>query len=144
MPSSSDWLMWALLSALFTALTAIFAKVGLKDVAPDFAAVIRTAIILVTVAVFVWTTGKWQDPFGLSGKAWLFLALSGLSTAAAWVCYFRALKAGEASKVEPIDKTSVVLVAIFAAAFLGERPAPLGWLGIGLVAVGVVVLGLKP
>ena len=143
MGSSADWLTWALLSALFTALTAIFAKVGLEGVEADFAAVIRTAIILFAVGGFVVATGKWQNPFALPGKVWLFLVLSGIAVAAAWVCYFRALKAGDASKVEPIDKVSIVLVAVFAAVFLGERPGARGWLGIGLVAAGALLIGFK-
>src|SRR4051812_10674019 len=104
MGSSADWLTWALLSAVFAALTAVFAKVGLDGVDADFASLVRTGIILVVLAAFVWGAGKWQDPAGLSKKAWLFLILSGLATGASWVCYFRALKLGEASKVNPIDK----------------------------------------
>jgi bacterial/archaeal transporter family protein len=143
MASPTDWFSWALLSAGFAALTAIFAKVGLEGVDEDYASLVRTAVILAVLAAIVGATGKCQDPFALSGKTWLFLVLSGLATGASWVCYFRALKRGDASKVAPVDKLSVVLVAVFAAAFLKERPSLREWFGIGLVGVGVVILGLK-
>jgi transporter family protein len=137
------WFYWALLSAVFAALTAIFAKVGLEGVNSDFATLIRTFIILIVLAWFVYYTGKWSDPLSLHPKTWSFLALSGLATGASWVCYFRALKVGEASKVAPVDKLSVVLVAIFAVVFLQERPPLKDWLGILLVAGGVFLLALK-
>ena len=141
--SSNDWFLWALLSAVFAALTAVCAKVGLEGVDSDFATLLRTSVILVCLAAFVYATGKWQDPFALERKSVLFLVLSALATGASWVCYFRALKVGDASKVAPVDKLSLVLVAIFATAFLKERPSLREWLGIGLVGVGVVILGLK-
>lgn len=139
----NDWFSWALLSACFAALTAIFAKVGLEGVDSDFATLIRTFVIIFVLGGFVYFTGKWQSPLALANKTLLFLTLSGLATGASWVCYFRALKVGEASKVAPVDKLSLVLVAIFAFIFLGERPAPREWFGILLVATGVVILGLK-
>jgi len=137
------WFHWALLSAVFASLTAIFAKIGLEGVDSDFATLIRTVIILFAITWFVFYAGKWSDPFALRPKTWVFLTLSGLATGASWVCYFRALKVGDAAKVAPVDKLSVVLVAIFAVIFLGERPAAKDWLGIILVAVGVILLGLK-
>lgn len=137
----SDWFVWALLSAVFAAFTAIFAKLGLRDVDSDLATLIRTGIILMVLAGFVIAKGKWSNPFILPGKTWLFLVLSGLATGASWVCYFRALKIGEASKVAPVDKFSLLLVAVFAFLFLGERPSPGHWLGIALVGFGVLVLG---
>jgi transporter family protein len=143
MPAESNWFVWALFSAVFAALTAIFAKVGLEGVNSDLATLIRTCVIIVVLAMFVYLTGKWSDPRALSGRTWLFLVLSGLATGASWVCYFRALKVGEASKVAPVDKLSLVLVAIFAVWFLGERPSLREWLGIALVATGVLVLGFK-
>jgi transporter family protein len=139
----SDWFYWALLSAVFAALTAIFAKIGLEGVDSDFATLIRTFVIITVLASFVYVTGKWTNPWALRPKTLSFLALSGLATGASWVCYFRALQVGEASKVAPVDKLSVVLVAIFAFAFLGERPIAREWLGILMVAAGVIVLGLK-
>ena len=137
------WFYWALLSAGFAALTAIFAKIGLEGVDSDFATLVRTFVIIAVLAWFVTYTGKWTDPFALRAKTWTFLTLSGLATGASWVCYFRALQAGDASKVAPVDKLSVVLVAIFAVIFLHERPPLKDWFGILLVAAGVVILGLK-
>lgn len=139
----TTWIYWALLSAVFAALTAIFAKIGIQGVDSDLATLVRTAIIIVVLAVFVWSTGKWSNPLALSSKTWLFLGLSGLATGASWVCYFRALQVGDASKVAPVDKLSLVLVAVFAFAFLGERPSMREWLGIAMVAGGVLVLTLK-
>lgn len=143
MLTSNSWFVWALLSAVFAALTAIFAKIGIRGVDSDFATLIRTVIIAWVLAVFVWLTGKWSNPLELSRKTWLFLSLSALATGASWVCYFRALQMGDASKVAPVDKFSLVLVAVFAFVFLGERPVPREWLGILLVAAGVVVLALR-
>lgn len=143
MSSLNDWFYWALLSAVFAALTAIFAKIGLEGIDSDYATLIRTLVILLTLAGFVYFAGKWSNPFMLRPRTWLFLALSGLATGASWVCYFRALKVGEASKVAPIDKLSLVLVAIFAFVFLDERPSVRDWMGILMVAAGVIVLGFK-
>jgi len=143
MNSVHGWVFWAILSAMFAALTAIFAKVGIRDVDSDLATLIRTAIIICVLSVFVWLTGKWSNPFELSSKTWVFLSLSGLATGASWVCYFRALQIGEASKVAPIDKLSLVIVAIFAVLFLGERPSIRDWTGIGMVDGGVLLLVLK-
>ncbi len=143
MSISSGWFFWAVLSACFAALTAIFAKVGIEGIDSDFATLFRTVIIVFVLAAFVAYTGKWSDPRALSSRNLLFLSLSALATGASWVCYFRALQAGDASKVAPVDKFSLVLVAVFAYAFLGERPSVRDWLGIGLVASGVLVLALK-
>jgi len=128
---------------VFAALTAIFAKIGIQGIDSDLATLVRTAIIIVLLSAFVWLTGKWSNPFTLSAKTWLFLGLSGLATGASWVCYFRALQVGEASKVAPVDKFSLVLVAVFAFAFLGERPTTREWAGIIMVAVGMLLLALK-
>ena len=106
MGNPANWLPWAILSACFAALTAIFAKIGVRGVDPDFATLIRTALIFLVLVPFVWLTGKWSNPFNLPGKTWLFLTLSGLATGASWVCYFRALQIGEASKVAPIDRNT--------------------------------------
>ncbi|MEO8459594.1 MAG: EamA family transporter [Dokdonella sp.] len=142
MPIPSGWVLWALLSACFAALTAIFAKVGIRGVDSDLATLIRTVIILLVLAPFVWLTGKWSNPLSLSSKTLIFLALSALATGASWVCYFRALQLGHASQVAPVDKLSVVLVAVFAYALLGERPSAQEWLGISLVASGVLFIAL--
>ena len=144
MPASSGWFFWAVASACFAALTAIFAKIGIRGVDSDYATLIRTIVIVFVLAAFVWYEGKWSDPRALSSKTLLFLSLSALATGASWVCYFHALQIGEASQVAPVDKFSLVLVAVFAFLFLGERPSAQEWLGIGLVATGVLVLAFKP
>ena len=138
-----SWFYWALLAAGFAALTAIFAKVGVEGVDSDLATLIRTFVIMLTLGSFVYVSAKWTNPLSLRPKTLIFLMLSGLATGASWVCYFRALKIGDASKVAPIDKLSVVLVALFAVLFLGERPSARDWFGIVIIAAGVVTLGLK-
>lgn len=143
MATVSNWFFWALLSAVFAALTAIFAKIGLEDVNSDLATLVRTAVIMAVLAAFVYVTGKWRNPLELSSKTWLFLVLSGLATGASWVCYFRALKIGDASKVAPVDKFSLLLVAVFAFLFLGERPSIREWAGILMIGAGVLVLAFK-
>ena len=143
MSNTSPWFFWAVLSAVFAALTAIFAKIGIKGVDSDLATLVRTGIIIIVLSAFVWFAGKWSNPFELPGRTWLFLGLSGLATGASWVCYFRALQVGEASKVAPVDKMSLVLVAVFAFTFLGERPSLREWSGIAMVAGGVLVLAFK-
>lgn len=140
---TSNWLIWALLSAAFAALTAVFAKVGVRGVDSDLATLIRTLIVSAVLAAFVTLTGKWSNPLAWPPKTWLFLTLSALATGASWVCYFRALQLGEASRVAPVDKLSVVLVALFAVLFLGERPTPLAWGGVVLVTLGVAALAIK-
>jgi transporter family protein len=143
MSMTSNWFLWALLSAVFAALTAIFAKIGLEGVDSDLATLIRTVVIMAVLAAFVYFTGKWSDPFELSSRTWFFLVLSGLATGASWVCYFRALKIGDASKVAPVDKFSLLLVAVFAFFFLGERPSFREWAGILMIGAGVLVLAFK-
>lgn len=143
MSQDMNWFHWALLSAVFAALTAIFAKLGLQRVDPDFATLIRTMVIVVVLAAFVAMTGKMANPLTLPPATLWFLVLSALATGASWVCYFRALQLGNASQVAPVDKLSVVLVAVFAFAFLQERPSPREWLGIVLVGAGVLVLGFR-
>jgi bacterial/archaeal transporter family protein len=143
MGNTSPWFFWAVLSAVFAALTAIFAKLGIQGVDSDLATLVRTVIIVVVLSAFVLYAGKWSNPFSLPPRTWLFLGLSGLATGASWVCYFRALQIGEASKVAPVDKLSLVLVAVFAFAFLGERPSLREWSGIAMVAGGVLVLAIK-
>lgn len=141
--SVDHWLFWALLSAIFAALTAIFAKVGLQGIDSDFATLIRTFIILFVLFFMVFSLGKWQNPLLLSGKTWLFLTLSAFATGASWLCYFRALQMGNASQVAPIDKLSVVLVTFFAILFLGKHPSFQEYLGIALISIGVLTIALK-
>lgn len=110
MELTSAWWFWALLSAVFAALTAIFAKVGVKEIDSDVATFVRTVVILVTLGLILLALGKFHSPGEVGGRTWLFLVLSGLATGASWVCYFRALKVGDASLVAPVDKLSVALV----------------------------------
>ena len=139
----STWQFWAVLSAVFAALTAIFAKVGVEDINSDLATFIRTVIVLISLALILFATGELSHPGPISNKSWIFLLLSGLGTGASWLCYFRALKLGPATLVAPIDKLSVVLVALFGVVFLGERPSLNGWLGIVLIAAGAVLIAFK-
>jgi len=141
--SSSSWQVWALLSAAFAALTAIFAKIGVEGINSDLATLIRTAIVLASLSLILFATGQLSNPGPVSGRSWLFLLLSGLGTGASWLCYFRALKLGPATLVAPIDKLSVVLVALFGVGFLGERPSLYGWIGIALIASGAVLIAVK-
>ena len=136
----NSWQAWAALSAVFAALTAIFAKVGVAEVNSDFATLFRTLVILAVLAAIVAATGQWQPLSTVSGRSLLFLVLSGLATGASWLCYFRALKLGDASRVAPVDKLSVVLVAIFGVAFLGEHLARAQWFAVALIGLGVILL----
>ncbi len=138
-----SWVFWALLSAAFAALTAIFAKVGIENVNSDFATFIRTIVILLAAGLIVYTTGNWQEPSTVSPKTWLFLVLSGCATGASWICYFRALKLGEAARVAPIDKLSVVFVSIIAVMFLGEKLTLPNWLGVILIAFGAILVAYR-
>jgi bacterial/archaeal transporter family protein len=132
----SAWQFWALLSAAFAALTAIFAKVGIEHINSDFATFLRTIVILAVTAMILLAFGEWQPLAEVSTKTYAFLVLSGLATGGSWLCYFRALKLGNAAQVAPIDKLSVVLVAIFGVAFLGERLSGVNWVGIVMIAAG--------
>ena len=134
------WQFWALLSAVFAALTAIFARVGIEAINSDLATLIRTVVILAFAALIVAMTGQFPKPSEVPARTWLFLVLSGLATGASWLCYFRALKIGQAAQVAPIDKLSVVLVAIFGVLFLGETLSLRGWIGVTLVSAGAVLL----
>ena len=143
MTTTSNWLVWALSSAVFAALASIFAKIGLKGIDSDFATLVPTFLIIMVLASFVSLTRKWSNPFTLSPKTLVFLALSGLAASTSWICSFRALKIGDASKVVPVDKLSVVLIAIFAFIFLGERPSIREWTGILMIGAGIIVLAFK-
>ncbi len=137
-----SWLIWSLLSALFAAGTAVLAKLGVADVDSNLATAIRTSVVLVlTWGIAVSTVGH-SAIRNVSSKTWLFLVLSGLATGASWICYFRALQLGAASRVAPVDKLSVVFVLVFAAVFLGEK-LTLGKAAGGLlITAGAVVLAL--
>lgn len=141
--SGLPWQAWAVLSACFAALTAIFGKVGVEAINSDFATFIRTLVIIAVLGVILLATGQFQSLSGVSGRTYLFLGLSGLATGASWICYYRALKLGDAARVAPIDKLSVILVAIFGVMFLGERLSGRNWLGVALIGVGAVLVALK-
>lgn len=143
MTLGSHWLFWALLSAVFAALTAILAKAGVQEIDADLATFLRTIVIAALLCGFVLAAGKWRNPATLPPAALGLLAASALATGASWLCYFRALKLGEASRVAAVDKLSLVLVAVFALVFLRERLELRGWLGVGFVAVGIVLLSLR-
>ncbi len=139
----ASWQFWALASAGFAALTAIFAKIGVSGVGSDFATLIRTLVILGVVTALVLATGQWQPLASVPQRTWVFLALSGAATGGSWLCYFRALKIGDAARVAPIDKLSVVMVAVIATVFLGEKLSGTNWLGVALIAGGAVLVALK-
>lgn len=140
---SESWLFWALLSAGFAALTAIFAKIGVGPINSDFATFIRTLVVIAALAGFLSFTSQWQALGTIPLKSWGFLLLSGLATGASWVAYFRALKLGSASQVAPVDKLSIVLVTIFATVFLGEKLPLTGWLGVAMIACGAILVAWR-
>ncbi len=137
------WQFWAVLSAIFAALTAIFAKVGVENINSDFATFVRTIVILIVLSAILFFTNQFQTLKNVSAKSLTFLILSGIATGGSWICYFRALKIGEASRVAPIDKLSVVLVAIFGVIFLSEKLSSLHWFGILLIGTGAIILAIK-
>jgi transporter family protein len=137
---SLDWRAYAALSALFAAMTAIFGKLGVTDINSDLATFLRTVVILTLCACIVTTRGAWHNPADLPPKSLTFLVLSGLATGLSWLCYYRALQTGPASRVAPIDKLSVVFVVIIAAAFLGERLTWKTGLGAILVSAGAALM----
>jgi bacterial/archaeal transporter family protein len=139
----TSWQFWAVLSACFAALTAIFAKVGVEHVESDFATFIRTIVILLILGAILTATQEWQSFGSVSPRSYTFLVLSGLATGGSWICYFRALKLGDAARVAPIDKLSVVLVALFGVVFLGERLSGANWGGVILIAAGAVLVAHK-
>lgn len=138
----ASWQVWALASAGFAALTAIFAKIGVTDINADFATFIRTLVIVVLAGAIVAASGQWQPLDAVPTRSWLFLLLSGLATGASWLCYFRALKLGDAARVAPVDKLSVIFVAVLGALLLGEKLTLANWLGVALMAGGALLVAL--
>ncbi|UPA25244.1 EamA family transporter [Shinella oryzae] len=136
----ASWQVWALGSAVFAALTAIFAKIGISEVNSDFATFVRTVVILLAIAMMLTLAGNWQAPGTVPVKSWIFLVLSGLATGASWLCYFRALQIGKAAQVAPVDKLSVVLVAVFAVLFLGEQLSTAHWIAVVMIGGGALLL----
>ena len=139
----NNWFIWALLSALFAALTAILAKVGVADVNPNLATAIRTTVILVITWGLAFATSGKADWMALTSRAWIFLAASGCMTGLSWLCYFRALKLGDVATVAPVDKLSVAIAIILAVLFLGERIKTQEAIGAALIVLGVVVMVIK-
>lgn len=142
MAVTQHWVFWALLSAVFAALTALFAKLGVNELNPDLATLLRTLVVVALLTGVVAARGAWEPLTSLSGKGVVFLVLSGLATGASWLAYFRALKLGDAARVAPLDKLSVVFVAILAALLLGEVLSLKAWLGVALIALGAVLVAL--
>ena len=139
---TQSWQFWALLAAVFAAFTAIFAKIGLENIDSDYATFIRTLVIIGVLGAMLTILGKWQSPAEIPYRSWIFLILSGLATGASWLAYFRALKLGDASRVAPVDKLSIVLVAIFGVVLLGEKLSIIHWMGVGMIACGVLLLAI--
>ena len=140
----ASWQVWALVSAAFAAMTAIFAKLGVEQFNPDAATLIRTVVILIVLTGVVAATHQLPALAAGSPRTYAFLVLSGLATGASWWCYFRALHIGDAARVAPLDKLSVVLVALFGVGFLGDKLMPANWLGIVMIAAGAWFVTLKP
>jgi transporter family protein len=139
---NADWRVFAVASAFFAALTAIFGKVGVSEVNSDLATFIRTIVILMVTALLIWARHEWQRPAGLSPRGVLFLVLSGIATGLSWLCYYRALQTGPASRVAPIDKLSVIFVVVFAVSFLGEKLTWKVGMGSVLITLGAALMAL--
>jgi bacterial/archaeal transporter family protein len=137
-----NWLVWAVLSALFAAATALLAKVGVANVDPNLATAIRTSVILVFAWAIALSLGAHGGLAHVGRRSWLFLIASGLATGLSWICYFRALSMGEASKVAPIDKLSVVFVVLLAWPLLGETISWAKGFGVLMIAGGAILLAL--
>jgi bacterial/archaeal transporter family protein len=138
-----SWLTWALLSAFFAALTAVFAKAGVQDISSNYATLVRTLVITLFLIVLVHGAGEWQSLSSINARTWTFLILSGLATGGSWLCYFRALKLGRVSQVAPIDKLSMLLVVVFGVVFLGERLSLRNWTGVVLMAAGAFLVAFR-
>jgi bacterial/archaeal transporter family protein len=139
----SAWVFWAFLSAVFAALTAIFAKVGVEGINSDFATFLRTLVVVAVLAAILTAFGEWRPLDSVAPRTYAFLALSGLATGGSWLCYFRALQLGDAARVAPIDKLSVAMVAVFGVVFLSERLSGLNWLGVALITAGATLAAWK-
>ena len=138
----ASWLFWALLSALFAAATAVFAKMGVAGINSNYATFLRTLVVAVALGALVWATGEAESLRGVPRRALIFLILSGLATGGSWLCYFRALQIGQAAQVAPVDKLSVVFVAVLGTLLLGETLSPIAWGGVGLIALGAVMVAV--
>lgn len=137
-----SWLLFALGSAVFAALTALFGKLGVNGLSSNLATFIRTVVILFVTAAIVSLRGEWQRPAQLPWHSWMFLLLSGVATGLSWLCYYRALQLGPISKVAPVDKLSVALAIVFGLVFLGEKPSLPLLIGGVLIVAGAVIIAL--
>ena len=142
MPMRDSWLLFALGSAFFAALTALFGKLGVAGINSNLATFIRTIVIVLVTAGILSLRGEWARPSGLPWHSWLFLVLSGIATGLSWLCYYRALQLGPVSKVAPIDKLSVAMVIVFGLLFLGEKPSVPMLVGGSLIVAGAMVIAL--
>jgi transporter family protein len=138
-----SWQLWAGLSALFAAITSLLAKLGVEGISSNLATFLRTLVVVALLAAVVVAGGDLRPWPALPRRSLVFLGLSGLATGVSWLCWFRALQLGPVSRVAPIDKLSVVLVAVLGVTLLGENLDPRQWLGVALMGVGAVLLALK-
>jgi transporter family protein len=138
-----DWKIFALGSAVFAGMTAVLAKVGVKNISSNLATFIRTVVIILFLGILLAVRREWQSPLLINRRSLIFLVLSAITTGLSWICYYRALQTGPASLVAPIDKLSVVFAVILAIFFLGERPGIYEWVGIGLIVTGTLVIIFK-
>lgn len=138
-----SWQMMAVASALCAALSAIFGKVGVNSIPPDLATLFRTFVLLLLFVPLVYVTGQYQSVETIPRRAFIFLALSALAGAGSWFFYFRAVKLGDVSRVQPIDKLSIVFVALFGVMFLGEKLSAANWGGIALMTAGLLLIAFK-
>jgi transporter family protein len=138
-----NWLVWSLLSAIFAAATALLAKLGVSNVDPNLATAIRTTVVVIFTWLIALSLGSHSGLLHIERRSWLFLMASGIATGLSWICYFRALAAGQASKVAPIDKLSVVFVILLAAPILGEALTVRKLAGGLLIAAGAILLSLS-
>jgi len=138
-----NWIFWAILSAFFAGITAILAKIGVAGIDSNLATAIRTSVVLVFSWAIVLATNPHFSLGAISRRAWLFLTLSGLATGLSWLCYFRALQLGQASRVAPVDKLSVVFAIVLAALVLHEKLAWQHWIGGALIVIGALILAWK-
>ena len=138
-----DWKIFAVGSAFFAGLTAVWAKVGVKDIPSDFATLIRTFIIFIFLSLWVSLRSEWENPFALSRKGLIFLTLSALTAGFSWLCYFRALQTGPVSLVSSIDKLGLVFAVLFSVWFLAERLSGLAWMGVFLMTLGALLIAIK-
>jgi transporter family protein len=138
-----DWKIFAVGSAVFAGLTAILAKIGVKNIPSNLATLIRTIVIIFFIGILVAIRNEWKNPFTLDRRCLIFLVLSGIATGLSWLCYYRALQTGPASLVAPIDKLSLFFAICLAVIFLGERLSVQEWIGAGLILAGTLFIVFK-